>query len=98
MNESRPDPMVFLWDLHEVVFQKSWHKLIRSIIFFDRKKEVVRGLSKELLQLVLLSVKSRLKRSSKNSISAADILYLAEKNNNHALIDLLFQICFAYKP
>lgn len=93
-NQKNP---VFLWDLHEVVFRKSWHRLLQSIIFFDRKREIARGFSRELFQLCLLHFKERL-RLTKRSVSAADLLYLAEQNQNEALTDLLFQVCFAYQP
>jgi FMN phosphatase YigB (HAD superfamily) len=83
---------IFLWDLHEVVFRKSWKNMLRVILTFSGKRNLIRQIPKGVLRLY------RQKMHKKRSISITDLLYFAEKENNKALIDFLFQLCCAYRP
>jgi len=85
---------IFLWDLHEVVFCKSWRQLLHVVLTCDAKKNVFAQLPKSLIALC----KRRLFNHSRKGISVADLIYIAKTENNKKLMDFVFNICCAYRP
>lgn len=85
---------IFLWDLHEVVFCKSWKQLLRVVMTCESKKNVFSTLPKKLISLYR---KRFLNRTRKN-ISITDLIYIAQTENNKKLMDFVFNICCAYQP
>jgi FMN phosphatase YigB (HAD superfamily) len=83
---------IFLWDLHEVVFRKSWKEMLRVILTFAGKRKLVQHVPKGVLRLY------KQKTQKKKSISIVDILYFAQTEKNKTLVDFLFQLCCAYRP
>jgi len=85
---------ILLWDLHEVVFCKSWKQLLQVILRCDGKKNVLATLPKNVMSLY----KKRFTDKNRKNISIADLIYIAQGENNKQLMDFVFNICCAYKP
>lgn len=85
---------IFLWDLHEVVFRKSWSQLLRVVLTCDAKKNVFAQLPKSLIALY----RKRFFGRSRKDISVADLIYIAQSENNKKLMDFVFNLCCAYRP
>lgn len=89
--------LVLLWDLHEVVFRKSWKKLAHSLMDTKESRALFKNLPKQLFSLCRSAIHAK-REERKKTISIADILYLAQEEKNRALIDFVFKLSCSYTP
>jgi len=89
--------LILLWDLHEVVFKKSWKKLAYTLMNFSENRSLLKTLPKQLFSLYRGIIQAK-EQENKKTISIADILWVAEQEKNRALIDFIFKLSCAYVP
>lgn len=92
-----PQDTIFLWDLHEVILQKSLWEWFTIGMQFDRKKELLQKLDKKSAYLALSFVLERLGIIKKQLVSQ-ELVQAALNAHNHALADLTIEMCSSYTP
>ena len=63
-----PNTHIFLWDLHDVILEKSLWEWFMNCVRFKRKREVIRHLNKKTIKIALLFFLERLKIIKKQMI------------------------------
>lgn len=92
-----PTTHIFLWDLHEVILEKSMWNWFMVCLRFNRKKELIQKLDKNTLKIVGTFILERLRLTKKQLVSE-ELIRAATQANNSALIELTVQACSSYAP
>lgn len=92
-----PNKHIFLWDLHDVILEKSIWSWFMVCMRFKRKKELVSKLDKKTLKIAFTFLLERLKLTKKQMVSE-ELIKAAQEANNHALVELTMQACSSYSP
>src|SRR5579863_4210563 len=92
-----PKTHIFLWDLHDVILEKSIWSWYMICINFKHKKELVTRLDKKTIKIMLTFLLERLKLTKKQMVSE-ELIKAAQEANNQALIALTMQACSSYAP
>lgn len=92
-----PDTHIFLWDLHDVILQKSLWSWFMMCMRFNRKTELIRKLDKKTIKIMITFLLERLKLTKKQMVSE-ELIKAAQEANNDALIELTIQTCSSYAP
>jgi FMN phosphatase YigB (HAD superfamily) len=91
------EKIIILWDLHEVVFQRSVIDWAKAIITFHGKWQAIKNTSWPMYKLVfkyflyLLGIK-------KGDISSEELIMLAKQQKNNKLVQLIVAIGSRYTP
>jgi len=99
MNQSQfsPNTHVFLWDLHDVILEKSLWSWFMICLRFKRKKELISNLNKKSIKIIFTFLLERLKITKKQMVSE-ELIKAARETNNDALIELTIKACSSYAP
>jgi len=99
MNKTQfsPHTHIFLWDLHDVILEKSLVSWFLSCMRFKRKREVIRHLNKKTIKILFLFLLERFKLTKKQMVSE-ELIKEAQTTNNDALIELTMLVCSSYNP
>jgi FMN phosphatase YigB (HAD superfamily) len=92
-----PDTHIFLWDLHDVILEKSLWSWFMVCMRFKRKKELLRHLNKETLSIAFTFLLERLKLTKKQMVSE-ELINAAKSANNDAFVELTIEACSSYSP
>jgi FMN phosphatase YigB (HAD superfamily) len=92
-----PKTHIFLWDLHEVILEKSMWNWFMSCMRFKRKEELVSKLDKATMKIAFTFLCERLKLTKKQMVSE-ELIKAAQNANNDALIELIMNVCTSYSP
>lgn len=92
-----PNTHIFLWDLHDVILEKSLWSWFKSCMRFKRKREVIRHFNKTTIKIIFLFLLERLKLTKKQMVSE-ELIKAAQSTNNDALIELIMIVCSSYSP
>ena len=92
-----PKTHIFLWDLHDVILEKSLWSWFMICMRFKRKKELLRRLDKATIKVALAFLLERLKLTKKQMISD-ELIKAAELAHNDAFIELTIKACSSYTP
>jgi putative hydrolase of the HAD superfamily len=92
-----PDTHIFLWDLHDVILQKSLWSWFMICVRFNRKKELIRKLDKKTMKIMLTFLLERCKLTKKQMVSE-ELIKAAQEADNDALIELTIKACSSYAP
>jgi len=92
-----PTTHIFLWDLHDVILEKSLWSWIMICLRFDRKAEIIRKLDKKTIKILCTFLLERL-RITKKQLVSEELIKAALQADNHALIELTIQACSSYSP
>ncbi len=92
-----PDTHIFLWDLHDVILEKSLWSWLMVCLRFKHKTELIKKLDKKTLGIAFTFLLERLKLTKKQMVSE-ELIKAAHEANNHAFVDLTMQACSSYKP
>lgn len=92
-----PDKNIFLWDLHDVILEKSLWSWFMVCMRFKRKEELVSKLDKKTLSIAFTFLLERLKLTKKQMVSE-ELIQAAQDANNDALIELTMKACSSYSP
>jgi FMN phosphatase YigB (HAD superfamily) len=92
-----PDTHIFLWDLHDVILEKSIWSWFMICMRFNRKKELIKHLDKKTITIAFTFLLERLKLTKKQMVSE-ELIKAAQQAGNDALIDLTIQACSSYVP
>jgi len=92
-----PNNTVLLWDLHEVLLQKSMWRWIVLCLQFNRKLELIRTLDKTIISIACTFILERIRLKKKELVSE-ELLNAARAANNYALVELVTTVCSAYTP
>ena len=99
MNKSSfsPQTHIFLWDLHDVILEKSLWSWFMICMRFDRKRELIRKLDKKTIKIMFTFVLERLKLTKKQMVSE-ELIKAAHDTGNNALVELTIKACSSYAP
>lgn len=92
-----PNTHIFLWDLHDVILQKSLWSWFMICMRFNRKAEMIRKLDKKTVKIMFTFLLERLKLTKKQMVSE-ELIKAAQEANNDALIELTIKACSSYAP
>lgn len=92
-----PTTHIFLWDLHDVILQKSLWGWFMICIRFNRKKELIKKLDKKTIKIMFTFLLERLKLTKKQMVSE-ELIKAAQAAGNDALIELTIKACSSYAP
>jgi FMN phosphatase YigB (HAD superfamily) len=92
-----PQTHIFLWDLHDVILEKSMWNWFLSCMRFKRKIELVSHLNKKTIKIACIFLCEKLKLTKKQMVSE-ELIKAAQESNNDALIELIMQVCSSYTP
>jgi FMN phosphatase YigB (HAD superfamily) len=92
-----PDTHIFLWDLHDVILQKSLWSWFMICMRFNRKAELIRKLDKKTVIIMFTFLLERLKLTKKQMVSE-ELIKAAQEAHNDALIELTIKACSSYAP
>lgn len=92
-----PNTHIFLWDLHDVILQKSLWSWFMGCIRFNRKIELIKRLDSKTIKIALTFLLERLKLTKKQMVSE-ELINAARAANNDALVELTMQTCSSYTP
>ncbi len=92
-----PKTHIFLWDLHEVILEKSMWNWFISCMRFKRKEELVSKLDKKTVKIAFIFLCEKLKLTKKQMVSE-ELIKAAQESNNDALIELIMNVCTSYSP
>jgi FMN phosphatase YigB (HAD superfamily) len=92
-----PTTHIFLWDLHDVILEKSLWSWLMICLRFNRKKELLRKLDKHTVKIMFSFLLERLKLTKKQMVSE-ELIKAAERAENDALIELTIKACSSYAP
>jgi FMN phosphatase YigB (HAD superfamily) len=99
MNQSQfsPNTHIFLWDLHDVILEKSLWSWLMICLRFKRKKELISNLNKKSIKIIFTFLLERLKLTKKQMVSE-ELIKAACETNNDALVELTITACSSYAP
>jgi FMN phosphatase YigB (HAD superfamily) len=92
-----PDTHIFLWDLHDVILEKSLTNWFMSCMRFKRKKELISHLDIKTIKIALIFLCEKLKLTKKQMVSE-ELVKAAQNAHNDALIELIMNVCTSYSP
>jgi|SRR5438445_3550605 len=92
-----PNTHIFLWDLHDVVLEKSLWSWFMVCMRFKRKEELVSRLNRKTLAIAFTFLLERLKLTKKQMVSE-ELIKAAQEAGNDALVELTMQACSSYRP
>src|SRR5277367_4566646 len=92
-----PNTHIFLWDLHDVILQKSLWSWFMICMRFNSKTELIRKLDKKTVKIMFTFLLERLKLTKKQMVSE-ELIKAAQEANNDALIELTIKACSSYVP
>jgi FMN phosphatase YigB (HAD superfamily) len=92
-----PETHIFLWDLHDVILEKSLWSWFMVCMRFKRKEELVSRLDKKTIKIAFTFLLERLKLTKKQMVSE-ELINAARDANNDALIELTLKACSSYAP
>ena len=92
-----PKTHIFLWDLHDVILEKSLWSWFMNCMRFNRKKEIIRHLNKKTIKIAFLFFLERFKLIKKQMVSE-ELIKAAQATNNDALVELIMIVCSSYSP
>jgi FMN phosphatase YigB (HAD superfamily) len=92
-----PNTHIFLWDLHDVILEKSMWNWFVCCIRFNRKTEIIRHLDMKTVKICFIFLGEKLKLTKKQMVSE-ELIKAAERSNNDALIELIMNVCTSYSP
>ena len=92
-----PTTHIFLWDLHDVILEKSLWSWFMVCLRFNRKKELIRKLDKKTIKILCTFLLERLRLTKKQLVSE-ELIKAAQQANNDALIELTIKACSSYAP
>jgi FMN phosphatase YigB (HAD superfamily) len=92
-----PDSHIFLWDLHDVILEKSLWSWFVSCMRFKRKREIIRHINTKTIKIAFLFLLERLKLTTKQMVSE-ELIKAAQATNNDALVELTMTVCASYHP
>ena len=92
-----PTTHIFLWDLHDVILEKSLWSWFMVCINFNRKKELIRNLDKKTIKIMVTFLMERLRLTKKQLVSE-ELVKAALEANNNALVELTLKACSSYAP
>ena len=92
-----PNTHIFLWDLHDVILEKSMWNWFVCCIRFQRKSEIIRHLNLKTVKICFLFLLEKLKLTKKQMVSE-ELINAAKCAHNDALIELIMQVCTSYSP
>ena len=92
-----PTTHIFLWDLHDVILEKSLWSWFMICMRFDRKEELVSKLDKKTIKIMFTFLLERLKLTKKQMVSE-ELLKAAYDADNDALVELTIKACSSYAP
>lgn len=92
-----PKTHIFLWDLHDVILEKSLWNWFMSCMRFKRKEELVSRLNKKTLKIAFIFLCEKLKLTKKQMVSE-ELIKAAQESDNDALIELIMNVCSSYSP
>lgn len=90
-----PEKTVILWDLHEVLLEKSLWRWIILCLTYNRKIELLRKLDKNIVRILLVFILERIQLKKKELVSE-ELLNAARAADNQALVDLVTTVCSTY--
>ncbi len=88
---------IFLWDLHEVVFQKNLFNWFKHGLQFKQKRALISNFNRKTAKLLTSHMLEKI-GISKEPTSAQELIDLAQKENNQALCDFIMKLCCEYTP
>jgi FMN phosphatase YigB (HAD superfamily) len=89
--------MIILWDIHGVLFEKSFLRWLYIIISYPHLFTLFKKLDTKTI-IILLKYCGKKMKILKEEITNQELINYAQKINNHALINLTLQVSCAYKP
>lgn len=92
-----PTTHIFLWDLHDVILEKSLWSWFMICMRFNRKEELISKLDKNTIKIMFTFLLERLKLTKKQMVSE-ELLKAAQNAGNDALIELTIKACSSYTP
>ncbi len=92
-----PTTHIFLWDLHDVILEKSLWSWFMVCIQFKNKKEIIRKLDKKTVKILCTFLLERLRLTKKQLVSE-ELIKAALQADNQALVELTIQACSSYAP
>lgn len=92
-----PDTHIFLWDLHDVILEKSLWSWFMVCMRFKRKEELISRLDKKTLKIAFTFLLERLKLTKKQMVSE-ELIKAAQEAGNDALVELTMKACSSYNP
>lgn len=88
---------IILWDIHGVLFEKSFFRWLYIIVTYPYLFTILKQLDKQTMVLLLKYCGKKIK-ILKEEITNQELINHAQKMKNNALISLTMQISCAYKP
>jgi FMN phosphatase YigB (HAD superfamily) len=92
-----PNTHIFLWDLHDVILEKSLWSWFMVCMNFNRKKEIIRNLDAKTIKIMFTFLFERLRLTKKQLVSE-ELVNAALQANNNALVELTLKACSSYAP
>jgi FMN phosphatase YigB (HAD superfamily) len=92
-----PTTHIFLWDLHDVILEKSLWNWFMVCMRFKRKEELVSRLNRKTIKIAFTFLLEQLKLTKKQMVSE-ELINAARDANNDALIELTLKACSSYAP
>jgi FMN phosphatase YigB (HAD superfamily) len=92
-----PITHIFLWDLHDVILEKSLWSWFMICMRFDRKREIIKNLDKKTLKIMFTFLLERLRLTKKQMVSE-ELIKAAVDAHNDALVELTIKACSSYAP
>jgi len=92
-----PTTHIFLWDLHDVILEKSLWSWFMVCMRFKRKEELISKLDKKTVKIAWTFLLERLKLTKKQMVSE-ELIKAAQEANNDALVELTMKACSSYSP
>src|SRR6266478_4913165 len=92
-----PNTHIFLWDLHDVILEKSLWSWFMICMRFKHKEELISKLDKKTIKIAFTFLLERLKLTKKQMVSE-ELIKAAQEANNNALVELTMKACASYNP
>lgn len=94
---TNPKEIIFLWDLHEVVFEKNILNWLKIGWYHDRKLQTIFKLSPKIIKIAFTYLFEKIKLIDTQATSE-ELIVAAKKAGNQGLIDLTINIGCSYQP
>ncbi len=97
LTSTHPHKVVFLWDLHEVVFKKHIRGFLSIGWNHDRKLQTIFNINSEILKVTFKYFFEKLHLSD-DAMTSEELIAAAKKANNQGLIDFAIKVSCSYRP
>jgi len=97
LTSTHPHKVIFLWDLHEVVFEKDIWNFLRVGWNHNRKLQTIFNLNSEILKVTFKYFLEKLHLSA-DAMTSEELIAAAKKANNQALVNLAIKVGCSYRP